>query len=343
MSDTPIVPPSPYIIREFNDRGTLWLLEDPALLQDFLRILDASLAEELDFTQAQRINRSFIAADLQKSESDLIYRVPYRSGESEVLVYVLLEQQTRSDDLMPFRLLSYCVELWSAQERQWKESRTPAENRRLYPVIPIVFYTGRERWDEPIALMNLMDLPDPLRQFVPSWKTLFLNLQQTPPEMLTQFSSAVGWALRALQAERVPLPELERVLREAMAGIEGLSEERAGQWRRCAWFLIQLVYHRRSQSEAPGLMGLVREEAKHSKFHDAREEVIMQSYAEYLNEIGEIRGERRIILRQGTSLFGAPNADILAKLEEIQSLEILEELGLRVMKAKSWEEVLRDL
>ena len=39
MSDTPVGPPSPYIIREFNDRGTLWLLEDPAFLQDFMCIL----------------------------------------------------------------------------------------------------------------------------------------------------------------------------------------------------------------------------------------------------------------------------------------------------------------
>src|ERR1700722_333934 len=138
MSDTPVGPPSPYIIREFNDRGTLWLLEDPGFLQDFLRLLDASLAEDLDFTQAQRINRSFIAADLQKSESDLIYRVPYSAGDSEVLGYVLLEQQTRTDTLMSFRLLSYCMELWAAQERLWKESGTAAENRRLYPVIPIV-------------------------------------------------------------------------------------------------------------------------------------------------------------------------------------------------------------
>ena len=343
MSEPPVVPPSPYIIREFNDRGTLWLLEDPALLQDFLRILDASLAEELDFTQAQRINRSFIAADLQKSESDLIYRVPYRSGENAVLVYVLLEQQTRTDDLMPFRLLSYCTELWSAQVREWKETRQPAQKRRLYPVIPIVFYTGRERWDEEIALAHLMDLPDPLRRFVPSWETLFLDLQQTPPQMLTQFSSAVGWALRALQAERVPLPELERILKAAMAGIEGLSEQQVGQWRRCAWFLIQLIYHRRSGSEAPGLLGLVREEAKRSKFHDSQEEVAMQSYAEYLNEIGEARGEKRMVLRQGTALFGAPDAETLAKLEAIQSLEILEELGLRVVTAKSWAEVLRDL
>ena len=73
----------------------------------------------------------------------------------------------------------------------------------------------------------------------------------------------------------------------------------------------------------------------------------MQSYAEYLNELGEareeIKGERRMILRQGTSLFGPPDADTLAKLEAIQSWEVLEELGLRVVKAKSWDEALRDL
>lgn len=117
MSDAPIMPPSPYIVRDFNDRGTLWLLEDPSFLKEFIRILDASLAEDLDFTQAQRINRSFIAADLQKLESDLIYKVPHRSDEREVLVYVLLEQQTRKNRLMPLRLYEYRGELWSAQVR----------------------------------------------------------------------------------------------------------------------------------------------------------------------------------------------------------------------------------
>lgn len=196
-----------------------------------------------------------------------------------------------------------------------------------------------------------MDQPEHLMRFVPSNETLFLNLRQTPPEMLTRFSSALGWALRALQAERAPLEELERVLREAMAGIEGLSIEQLGQWKRCAWFLMQLVFHRRSPSEAPDLMHLVREEAKHSKFHDESEESLMQSYAEYLNELGEakgeargeINGERRVVLRQGTLLFGPPDEATLAKLESVQSLEVLEELTLRVVKAKSWEEVLRDL
>ena len=37
--------PSPEVIREFNDRGTLWLLEDPANLRDLLRIVEPEVAE----------------------------------------------------------------------------------------------------------------------------------------------------------------------------------------------------------------------------------------------------------------------------------------------------------
>ena len=113
--------PSPEVIREFNDRRTLWLLEDPTNLYDLLRILEPDLAGHLDFTRTSRVNRSFIPADLQKQESDLIFRVPYRSGTSEggqeVWVYVLLEHQSRPDPFMPLRLLVYMVHIWDSQRR----------------------------------------------------------------------------------------------------------------------------------------------------------------------------------------------------------------------------------
>src|SRR5690242_4085343 len=102
--------PSPEVIREFNDRGTLWLLEDPTNLRDLLRILEPALAERLDFSRAVRENRSFVPADLQKRETDLLFRVPF-SGQSragaEVWVYLLLEHQSRRDRLMPLRLYQY--------------------------------------------------------------------------------------------------------------------------------------------------------------------------------------------------------------------------------------------
>lgn len=180
--DRPRPVPSPEVIREFNDRGTLWLLEDPANLQDVLRILEPSLAERLDFRRATRVNRSFVPADLEKQEGDLLFRVPYRrarTGARAVWVYVLLEHQSRRDPEMALRLLLYMAQLWDTQHREWQDARAPARARRLLPVVPIVFYTGREAWKPPLRLAGLMDLPEEIESFVPRWETLFLNLHGT--------------------------------------------------------------------------------------------------------------------------------------------------------------------
>src|SRR5205807_3930762 len=142
--------------------------------------------------------------------------------------------QSRRDPQMPLRLLRYMTQLWDLQQREWEDAKTPARSRRLLPVVPVVFYTGRQAWRAPVRLADMMDLPQELQAFVPGWETLFLNLHRTPPETLTRFATAVGWALRVLQAEREPLAELERVSREAMAGLEGLSAEQRGQWLRVA-------------------------------------------------------------------------------------------------------------
>jgi hypothetical protein len=61
------------LIREFYDRGNLWLFEDPQNLRDLPRLLVPELADGLDFARARRENRSFIPADLQEQESDLIH------------------------------------------------------------------------------------------------------------------------------------------------------------------------------------------------------------------------------------------------------------------------------
>ena len=73
----------------------------------------------------------------------------------------------------------------------------------------------------------------------------------------------------------------------------------------------------------------------------------MQSYAEYLNEQGEARGEvsgeRRLLLRQGSGRFGPPDAKAMGTLEAINSTEILEQLGLRIFEVESWQELLRNV
>jgi hypothetical protein len=318
MADPPNEPPSSPqpdlpLLREFDDRSTLWLLEDPQQLHGLLQILDPDLADRLDFARARRINRSFIPADLQKEESDLVYAVPLREGGGrEVWVYILLEHQSEPDPLMALRLYLYMGELWDTQRREWGDRKTPKARRRLLPVIPVVYYTGEKRWSRPISLKHLMDLPADLERFVPDWETLFLHLHRTPPETLTRFASAIGWALRVLQAERLPQAEMERVLREAMAGLEGLTEEQSGQWQRVAWFLLQLVFHRREERV---LLDVVLDEARESKFRERGEVSTMGlSVAEQLKAEGEAEGEvkmaRELLETVLTARFGTLSTEI---------------------------------
>ena len=100
------------LIREFYDRGVLWLFEDPQNLRDLLRLLTPELVDRLDFARARRENRSFIPADLQEQESDLIVSVPFLGEPGrEVWIYLLLEHQSKPDPAMGLRLYLYMSEL----------------------------------------------------------------------------------------------------------------------------------------------------------------------------------------------------------------------------------------
>jgi hypothetical protein len=337
--------PSAEIIREFNDRGTLWLLEDPAHLRSLIQILEPELAGRLDTEHAERVNRSFIPADLQKEESDLIFRIPFRTDDGddtdvEVLIYVLLEHQSKPDPLMGLRLFLYLGELWDTQLREWRDAQ-PTTPLRLLPVVPMVFYTGLDNWNTPINISGLMNLPQTLQRFIPTWETLFLNLHRTPSETLTQFATAVGYALHVLQAEKKPLAELEQVLREAMAGLEGLTAEQSGQWLRVAWYLVLLTYHRRERPEYNELVDLIQAAARGSKFRERTEvENMAESMAQWVEKKAKSEEACSLLLRLGIKRFGAPDAQTLSMLAATTELEAVERLVDRLLEVETWQELL---
>ena len=127
------------------------------------------------------------------------------------------------------------------------------------------------------------------------------NPQKTPPQSLTALFSAIGWALRAMQAEKAPYEDLARVLREAMQGLEGLTEEQFGQWVRVVEFLYALVQYRRAPQESPPLIEMLRGQTRQSKFSEREETGIMYSYADALKDEGRAEGKQfslRAVLKQ---------------------------------------------
>ena len=241
--------------REFADRGTLWLLEAPENLRDLLRLAAAELADRLDFSRAERINRSFIPDDLRKQEADLLFRVPFRTGTAEVLIYVLLEHQSRPDGTMGFRVLSYMVDVWEMQIRGFKDARLPKSRWKLSPIVPMVFYTGRRRWPGKIGLASMMDLPAELASYLPQWETLFLQLRSLDGQALTNSDNPIAWILRALQTVEQPKETWASVLSLVVRLLDALPETERAQWRRAMQYLYLLVRHKRDATEQGDLFG----------------------------------------------------------------------------------------
>jgi hypothetical protein len=57
-------------------------------------------------------------------------------------------------------------------------------------------------------------------------------------------------------------------------------------------------------------------------------------------EEGLAEGERRMLLLQGETRFGAPDAASRAAIEQIGDVAELEAMGVRLLSAESWQELL---
>ena len=281
-------------IEQFADRSTRWLLENEENVRGLLEIVAEHLVGYIDFSQLSQINRSFIPDNLREQESDIVYSVPFRSESEteELLIYILIEHQSTVDVAMGFRVLFYMTQIWDFQRREWESSGVARSQWRLRPIIPIVFYTGEQRWQTPLTLSAVMDLPDVLSEFVPKFETLFLSVKDTDAVELTRTDHPFGWLLTVVQKEHADREELRAALLEAVRHIDTLDEEKSQQWRRAIFYLYLLILHRRPSEEHEELKTLVHQQIQETSRREEGE-TMAQTMAEYLIEEGERRGERR--------------------------------------------------
>ena len=127
-------------VREFADRGTKWLLEASENVSGLIQILDFSLSTKIDFSRLHDEKKTFILDNLRKQESDLVFTVPFLEEDGkkgEVLIYILIVQQSEPDISMGFRMLFYMTQIWDTQRREWERDKVPKSqwNFRSRPIL----------------------------------------------------------------------------------------------------------------------------------------------------------------------------------------------------------------
>src|SRR5437660_4375781 len=169
------------IVRHFPDIGMKLMLENPLNARDLLLLSGAKVVELIDCDHLSRVKTTFVKQDYRHVESDVVLLAPLRHKKEErsrraIVVYILIEHQSEPDRLMPLRLLEYVVQIFTSQTREWSQRHRSFAHLRLQPVLPVVFYTGRRRWDKVGRLADLVEMGEEFGPVTPILDPLFINL-----------------------------------------------------------------------------------------------------------------------------------------------------------------------
>lgn len=339
---------------QFPDGSAKWLLRQRENLESLLKMVAGQFSDALDFARVTQVNRSFISEELRTQESDMIFRIPFRDPTGaceEVMVYLLIEHQSSVDRSMGLRLLSYMTHIWMEERRDWQEEKRPRRALRLTPIVPIVFYTGTGEWRSPMSVEALMEIPEVLKRFVPTFDTLLLDVNATDPEHLTQTGDPLGWLLTILRHEKSETPVIRQALLDILQGLADSQQDGSDQYTQAIVYLFLFILHRRDAEDHEDLLRILVEDHTHNReIVDMAESIIqiserrgeqrgMQRGKAEGIEQGEIHGKQESLLKLLRYRFpNVPDA-MITRVRSLRSTAELDALFEKGLKAKSLEDL----
>ena len=129
--------------------------------------------------------RSQFKADdgvLHEQERDVVKR--WKHGKI-VIALLGLENQTKPDANMPLRVFSY-------EGANYKSQLLDGEENSFYPVITLVLYFGKQRWEKARSLYEKLRVPEELRPYVNDFTINVFEISYLSEEQLAMFRSDFG-------------------------------------------------------------------------------------------------------------------------------------------------------
>ena len=89
---------------------------------------------------------SFVTSEFKNKEADIVYKLKDKN------IFILIEHQTKIDYTMPYRILAYQHEIIKSAINI---SNANTKNFDIPTVIPIVVYTGKQKWNAKNSLNSI--------------------------------------------------------------------------------------------------------------------------------------------------------------------------------------------
>lgn len=205
----------------------------------FADIINAFVFEGKDVVHPDSLRNSSVHSQYKASDQKL------HELERDVAKYWMdgnvrialcgMENQTKVEKFMPFRVFSYDGTAYRSQLLDRKN--------KIVPVITIVLYFGNEHWTAPKSIKELLDIPAGLDEYVSDYNIHVFEIAWLTDEQIARFKSDFGIVARFFSERRknpdyVPddqtvithvdaMVNYSRRCRRAFAAREGRSQREA--------------------------------------------------------------------------------------------------------------------
>ncbi|MFZ4656164.1 MAG: Rpn family recombination-promoting nuclease/putative transposase [Caldilineaceae bacterium] len=185
-----------------HDSGYKRLFSNRTIFRQLIQtFVEEDWVAELDFDRAERLDKSFVADHYKETESDLIYKVPYRHAEKVIYLYILIEFQSNVQRFMVLRTLNYITSFYLDYVHATKD----VKQLKLPVIFPIVLYNGEEKWTAPNNIAELIEDAPALGKYSLNFEHFVIAENQYGKEALLAIRNIVSTLFLAEAHYDLPL------------------------------------------------------------------------------------------------------------------------------------------
>ncbi len=244
------------------------------------------IKRQLKKDDLESYNSSYITKEYENRESDIVYKIKNTN------TFILIEHQSYVDELMPYRMLEYSVEIMrSALNRKRKKNC----KYKCPEVVLVVLYTGSEKWKIEREYKKISD--DEINYYTNGTNSIYnlIDIHNYLKEDLINGESIVekAMAIEKCRTEEELIETLEQVI--------GVTKEEKDKEkiRRIIQYILRPII---GQEETQILLSKLKKEGNTmagmliTNLMEERRKLIEESEKRGIKlgeERGEIRGEKR--------------------------------------------------
>lgn len=132
-----------------------------------------------------RYTNSYITKKYKSKEADLVYKLKNQE------IFFLIEHQSTIDYNMPYRMLNYCLDIM----QEWSRNKKIGKNTRHPIIVPIVIYTGNQKWKMPRNFREKQIGDYVFERYQIELEYNFIDINKLPKQMLLQKNSMFGYIM----------------------------------------------------------------------------------------------------------------------------------------------------